>query len=181
MHSSTTVYNNYLVINKNCENNSNTRLCYNSTEAKPYIHVLLLLLYFTLAPSSIRNLVAVAINSTAINITWQPPINPNGDVSYIVRVQGSSVDQVNTTTDTSVIVTNLEIYTIHYVTVMAVNAAGESSSENTTVTTLESGIVCVCMRVCVCVRACMSVCVHLCVCVRVCVRQCDSVCVYVCV
>ena len=122
---------------------SNIRLCYNSTEAKPYIHVLLLLLYFTLAPSSVRNLAAVAINSTAINITWQPPINPNGDVSYLVRVQGSSVDQVNTT-DTSVIVTNLRIYTMHYVTVMAVNAAGESSSEDTTVRTLESGILCVC-------------------------------------
>ena len=133
------------------KNNSNTRLCYNSTEAKPYIHVLLPFLYFTLAPSSVRNLAAVAINSTAINITWQPPINPNGDVSYIVRVQGSSVDQVNTTTDTSVIVTNLEIYTIHYVTVMAVNAAGENSSE-VTVRTQESGIVCVCA----CAYTCMD-------------------------
>ena len=107
---------------------------------------------FPLDPSPVRNLVAVAINSTAINVTWQPPINPNGDVSYLVSVQGSSVHQINTT-NTSVIVTHLEIYTMYYVTVTVGNGAGENSSLYA-VRTLESGILCVCLCVCVYVHVC---------------------------
>ena len=83
------------------------------------------------------NLKAVAVNATAIRITWQPPISPNGNVTYRVMVSnGRKIE----TAATSVVVTNLSIYTGYNITVTAKNTAGMSDNEDYFVKTGESGM-----------------------------------------
>lgn len=94
-------------------------------------------LHSTLAPSSVTNLTPVPVNSSAIRITWQPPIHPNGNVTY--RVMVSSVTGDIVTTATSVVVGDLQIYSLYYVTVTAENTAGTNRSDEFSVRTGESG------------------------------------------
>ena len=125
-------------------------------------------------PWSVTSLNAVAINSSAINITWQPPINPNGHVTY--RVTLLTIDDEFETAATSLVVGNLRVYTEYYVTVVAKNTAGTNQSQ-ITVRTGESGVcVCVCVCLCVCVCVCVSVSVSVSVCLfGACVRACVCV------
>lgn len=108
---------------------------------------MIVILYFTTlfhstpVPTSVVKLQAEAINSTAISITWQPPINPNGNVTYQVMVSSDPLYTTETVA-TSLIVANLNVYTIYYVNVTARNTAGVSHPEDTNVTTGESGMYC---------------------------------------
>ncbi|XP_031573109.1 receptor-type tyrosine-protein phosphatase delta-like [Actinia tenebrosa] len=45
------------------------------------------------APSAIRNLTGVAINSTAVNISWTRPEYPNGEIKYVVMMTTSSGEE----------------------------------------------------------------------------------------
>lgn len=87
-----------------------------------------------LVPSAVRNLSAVPISSSAINITWQPPADPNGNVHYRVEVLFSN-DVI--TTNTSLVIRDLKVYTFYNITVIAENGAGRNSSDRITVRTLE--------------------------------------------
>jgi len=96
------------------------------------------LLCSILVPSAVTSLQAVAVNATAINVTWQPPINPNGIVLYRVTVPSLPFSET-TINATSLIVNGLDAYTAYCVTVTAYNTAGHSDSLEETVTTQESG------------------------------------------
>ena len=86
----------------------------------------LFLLNSTTAPSHVRNVTVVPINSSAIHVTWDPPVRPNGRrLRYRVIVPSSPIHTCETN-DTSLVVGDLKPNTKYYVTISAVNDAGKT-------------------------------------------------------
>ena len=73
-------------------------------------------------------------------VTWQPPITPNGIVrSYRVEFSaGNFTDDINTT-NTSIIINMLEIFTTYQVQVFATTITEGNASEVVNITTGEDG------------------------------------------
>ncbi|XP_065915767.1 phosphatidylinositol phosphatase PTPRQ-like [Dysidea avara] len=90
------------------------------------------------APSAPLDITAFNVSSTSINVTWQPPMIPNGIVrSYrVVYTTGSTAADV-TTTNTSVVIAMLEIFTTYQVQVFATTVAEGDGSNIVMVTTDE--------------------------------------------
>jgi len=82
--------------------------------------------------------IAFNASSTSITVMWEPPMTSNGIVrSYRVQyVNGSSTANVNTT-NTSIVIDMLEIYTEYQVQVFATTVAEGVGSNVVMVTTDE--------------------------------------------
>ena len=100
------------------------------------------------------NCKAIAISSTAVMITWSPPVMPNGiitdySVSYVPGQSLSTADYSDDgnvsvaigNNDTTYDVSNLRIATNYYVAIAAYTMVGIGpySSDNCTVQTMEDG------------------------------------------
>ncbi|XP_065901361.1 phosphatidylinositol phosphatase PTPRQ-like [Dysidea avara] len=93
------------------------------------------------APSAPVNVTSHNISSTSIMVTWQPPISPNGIVrSYHIKYSsGNFSDDINTT-NISIIINMLEIFTTYQVQVFATTITEGDGSEIVNVTTDEDVI-----------------------------------------
>ena len=91
-----------------------------------------------IAPSAPLNVVAFNVSSTSINVMWHPPMTPNGIVrSYrVVYTTGSTTADV-TTTNISIVITMLEIFTAYQVQVFATTVTEGNGSNSVMVTTDE--------------------------------------------
>ena len=113
-------------------------------------------MHYTLAPETPPvNCSATAMNSTAIMITWSPPVMPNGiitdyNVSYVPGESLSTADysadgNVSVAignNDTTYVVSSLRIATNYFVAIAAHTKVGigpYSSNTDCTVQTMEDG------------------------------------------
>jgi len=104
-----------------------------------------------LAPSAPINVTSHNISSTSINVTWQPPIKPNGIVrSYRIRYttgktcfRRSNNIRVNATNISSTIVNNLEKFTEYDIEVFATTISEGDRSITVSVTTDEDSKHCI--------------------------------------
>ena len=127
------------------------------------------------APSVPQNFMVVDTNSTAVMLSWQPPVPPNGVIAnYSVwytenlicnnsQVSNSSRMTLSRTVNMYTF-TGLEEDTPYEFYVSAETSAGEGEAATVMGRTLEYGE-CVCMyvSVCVCVRVCVRAYGHACV------------------
>jgi len=101
-----------------------------------------MLVCFLLAPSLPQNVGASAINSTTVEVTWDPPNITNGILRYYTVVYGSSDDmemmEVNSS-NVTVLVSGLDPFTNYTFYVLAVTIAPSQPSDNVTVVTDEAG------------------------------------------
>uniref|UniRef100_A0A8C9TAU7 Protein tyrosine phosphatase receptor type Q n=1 Tax=Scleropages formosus TaxID=113540 RepID=A0A8C9TAU7_SCLFO len=83
----------------------------------------------------IRNLTAQNFTSTAIIVSWDPPISPNGRVFYLLSLKVLHDESGNTTnkstTDTVFLFTKLFKYTDYVLRVTPATSAGHSESSTT--------------------------------------------------
>jgi len=82
------------------------------------------------------------INSTTVEITWDPPSITNGILRYYIVVYGNSDDmemmEVNSG-NVTVLVSGLDPFTNYTFYVLAVTVAPSEPSDNVTVVTSEAG------------------------------------------
>ena len=70
-----------------------------------------------IVPEGVLAPVIDVINDTAVRVSWQPPITPNGPITgYFIRVNDVIVDPY-TTWPTSYVIDALEPYTVYHVEV----------------------------------------------------------------
>ena len=97
------------------------------------------------APSMPINVTAISINSTSILIMWEQPDPPNGiihyyRVTYTSAEPGAMSNTTNTTDNsTSVIINNLEPFTVYTVSVVGVTVDEGPPSNVVMIMTNESG------------------------------------------
>ncbi|KAA0715211.1 Phosphatidylinositol phosphatase PTPRQ [Triplophysa tibetana] len=80
-------------------------------------------------PSSVQDVSYQNISSTSIQVSWEPPLNPNGKITYYtVYAQNLHTNQElrEVTDTTSVVLTGLEKYSSYKLRVAASTAVGES-------------------------------------------------------
>ena len=99
-------------------------------------------MFLYLAPSSPQNFGASVINSTTVEVTWDPPSITNGVLRYYTVVYGRSDDmemmEVNSS-DVTVLVSGLDPFTNYTFYVLAVTITPSQPSDNVTVLTDEAG------------------------------------------
>ena len=107
--------------------------------------------HYSPAPSAPVNVTAHNISSTSIFVTWQPPLIPNGiirlyrveypsatnDVNQEFSGSADGINEIFTTTNTSVIITMLEKFTTYKVQVFATTIGEGDGSDVVTVITDE--------------------------------------------
>jgi len=102
-----------------------------------------MLLYFLLTPIAPSAPVKVTfhnISSTSIMVTWQPPTTPNGFVrSYRIEYRSGNFTNDINTTNTSIIIKMLKIFTTYRVQVFAITVVEGDGSKIMNVTTNEDG------------------------------------------
>jgi len=101
----------------------------------PHLHVFL-------APSQPQNIRGSTINSTTVEITWDPPSISNGIIRYYTVVYDSSDDMEMTevnSSDVTVLVSGLDPFTNYTFYVLAVTVAPSEPSDNFTLLTNEAG------------------------------------------
>ena len=95
-----------------------------------------------IAPSPSQNISATVVNSTTVEVTWDPPSITNGILRYYTVVYGSSDDmemmEVNSS-DVTVLVSELDPFTNYTFYVLAVTVTPSEPSDNVTVLTDEAG------------------------------------------
>lgn len=103
--------------------------------------------FFVIAPAGVRSLNLVAISAASINITWYPPIEPNGNISLYRIIMVIPREEVVTSTEMigSILVTGLAAFTNYSFLVEACTAVGCANSSITTTATLEIGNDFLCM------------------------------------
>ena len=91
-----------------------------------------------IAPSDPLNVMAFNVSSTSINVMWQPPMTPNGIVRsyHVVYTTDNTTANVNTT-NISIVITMLEIFTTYQVQVFATTVTKGNGSNVVNVTTDE--------------------------------------------
>lgn len=72
---------------------------------------------------------AIPLSSTSMELSWRPPFDTHGDLmNYIVRVtdemMGSTMEREVAPSDNSLILDNLDVYTLYEMTVIPYNANG---------------------------------------------------------
>ena len=99
------------------------------------------------APSPVRHIEPIAINSSSINITWNVPAEPNGIVSYhVIVVSHKSFN----TSDTFLVINGLKPFTKYYIHVQPYTRAGfGDKSTGYSATTLESSMLF--LNICTCI------------------------------
>ena len=109
---------------------------------KIFVVHFLLLLHIAVAPNPSQNISAKAVNSTTVEVTWDPPSITNGILRYYIVVYGSSDDmemmEVNSSDGTE-LVSGLHPFTNYTFYVLAVTVAPSEPSGNVTVLTDEAG------------------------------------------
>ena len=76
-------------------------------------------MYFTPGPGGVQEPTVNVLNATAMEVSWQPPISPNGRLeSYVVKLPLPRLEVANVST-TRLVITNLIPYTEYYVTITA--------------------------------------------------------------
>ena len=100
----------------------------------------------SLAPSQATIVSVEVFSSTGISISWKPPENPNGNISfYRVYYNSSSVDkEIVIRDELSTNITNLQKFTSYVLFVTAVNIVDNEElegpkSESIQIKTLEDG------------------------------------------
>ncbi|KAE8615256.1 hypothetical protein XENTR_v10008456 [Xenopus tropicalis] len=82
-------------------------------------------------PSSVQNIKYEKVNSTTVMLLWDPPLRPNGMITkytiYVMEVNSSNAFE-KTTTDKSILITDLKKFTDYKMRVTASTSAGESNS-----------------------------------------------------
>ena len=98
-------------------------------------------MHFSTAPARVRPLNLVAISAASINITWYPPIEPNGNISLyrIIMVVPREEVVASSGMTGNTLVTGLTAFTNYSFLVEACTAAGCTNSSITTTATLEIG------------------------------------------
>ena len=98
--------------------------------------------WLLLAPVPPENVLASVINSTTVEVTWDPPSITNGILRYYTVVYGSSDDmemmEVNSS-DVTVLVSGLDPFTNYTFYVLAVTITPSEPSDSVTVITDEGG------------------------------------------
>ena len=95
-----------------------------------------------LAPNPPLNVNATTINSTAVQVSWNPPDITNGIIRYytvVYRLNDSSETMELNSTDVTVVVTNLDPFNYYVFYVLAFTVASSDPSENDTALTAEAG------------------------------------------
>ena len=132
---------------------------------------------FWVAPSlAPMNVVVDLINSSTVNISWDPPPpeHTNGIILYnVIHLAGlqDTLVQNITTSSNWALITDLHPYYNYSFQLAAVTISQGPFSDPQTFTTPEDG-----KHVCMCVCMCVCVCAHVCVCVCVCVCVDNTVC-----
>ena len=88
------------------------------------------------------NVNATTINSTAVQVNWNPPDITNGIIRYytvVYRLNDSSETMELNSTDVTVVVTNLDPFNYYVFYVLAFTVASSDPSENDTALTAEAG------------------------------------------
>ncbi|XP_066579876.1 phosphatidylinositol phosphatase PTPRQ isoform X2 [Amia ocellicauda] len=83
----------------------------------------------------VHNLIAHNVSSTAISVSWLPPDLPNGRVFYNVSLREAQTNipvSEFTTSETTILIQNLQKYTDYILRVTAATAAGFSENSTTT-------------------------------------------------
>ena len=101
-------------------------------------------MWFTLllAPNPPLNVNATTINSTAVQVNWNPPDITNGILRYytvVYRLNDSSVTMKLNSTNVTVVVTGLDPFNYYVFHVLAFTVASSDPSENDTALTAEAG------------------------------------------
>ena len=99
-------------------------------------------MYLSVAPTPPQNILASVINSTTVEVTWDPPSITNGILRYYTVVYGSSTDmemmEVNSS-DVTVLISRLDPFTTYTFYVIAVTVTPSEASDNVTIQTNEAG------------------------------------------
>ena len=95
-----------------------------------YMYILNLLLPMDSEPSAPRNPCIIADDTDGIELNWIPPLEPNGDVYYLIEYNdGNKTASVNTSSESTYFsLTGLQRGVTYYITVVAVNSAGSSDT-----------------------------------------------------
>ena len=100
------------------------------------------------APTAVRNLVAVAPDPTHINVMWDQPTTLNGNVSYIISIVGMDLSTESTVLNETAgpvsetlhsFETAVEEYAVYVVMVTALTGGGQGPTVETDFTTPEGG------------------------------------------
>ena len=90
------------------------------------IHILLLLLSMNSEPSAPRYPCILGESRDGIELNWIPPLEPNGDVYYLINDGNSTV---NTSSESTYFnLTGLQRGVTYNITVVAVNSAGRNDT-----------------------------------------------------
>ena len=122
--------------------------CYDCTYS--IIKINIVLYSMPLAPSEVMNLSINIINSSTLEVTWAPPLRPNGALTYSVTLSytdlaTSSMEMVfqRNETDRRVIytsaVSDLEPYVMYGATVFAFTSVGNSPARMESIVTEDGG------------------------------------------
>ena len=99
--------------------------------------------FYYIAPNPPQNISAKAVNSTTVEVTWDPPSITNGILHYYTIMYGSSDDmemmEVNSS-GVTMLVSRLDPFTNYTFFVLAVTIAPSEPSDTVTVLTDEAGI-----------------------------------------
>ena len=83
----------------------------------------------TLEPSPPRYPCVIEVSRDGIQLNWIPPLQPNGDVHYVIEYfKGNHHISVNTNRSTFFNLTGLQNGVTYNITVVAVNKAGKSDT-----------------------------------------------------
>ena len=81
-------------------------------------------------PSAPRHPCIIAADTDGIELNWIPPLEPNGDVYYVIEYNdGNTTDSVNTSSESTYFnLTGLQRGVTYNITVVAVNSAGRNDT-----------------------------------------------------
>ena len=81
-------------------------------------------------PSAPRHPCIIAADTDGIELNWIPPLEPNGDVYYVIEYNdGNTTDSVNASSESTYFnLTGLQRGVTYNITVVAVNSAGRNDT-----------------------------------------------------
>ena len=79
------------------------------------------------APTKPRNLKFTRVCKDGVELNWMPPREPNGELHYIIQYGSNTTNTASNLTYYNL--TGLVNGTTYYITVIAVNSAGSSTSD----------------------------------------------------
>ena len=103
-----------------------------------------------LAPSEVLNVIFVH-DGTNFNVSWDKPLQPNGNLNYIIVLTGTNLLRNNQILSTTGVVTDLEFiiespsvpYTLYMASVLPQTGGGAGPESNATLMTDQKGNNCI--------------------------------------